>query len=67
MQGCEPDEGLADDLQEGDVDEDGEGEGEEEVVDNFSVGSQDWPWRLRDHPGQEESEGGHQAGHKRYK
>ena len=64
MQGGEPDERLADDVQEGDVDEDGEGEGEEEVVD---IGSQDWPWRLRDHPGQEEGEGSHQAGHKRFK
>ena len=67
MQGCEPDEGLADDLQEGDVDEEGEGEGEEEVVDNFAIRSQDWPWRLRDHPGQQEGEGSHQASHKRYK
>ena len=67
MQGGEPDEGLAEDLQEGDVDEEREGEGEEEVVDNFAIGSQDWPWRLRDHPGQEECEGSHQAGHKRFK
>ena len=36
LEGGEPEEGLVDDLQEGDVDEGGHGEGEEEVVEKFS-------------------------------
>ena len=64
LQGDEPEEGLVDDLQEGDVDEGGDHEGKDEVRDfprkeNFH--SRRWHVLLGDEHGQEEGEDGHHA------
>ena len=63
LEGGEPEEGLVDDLQEGDVDEGGHGEGEEEVVEKFSsIRCHIGQWILGDEHGQEDSEGTGHAG-----
>ena len=59
LQGGEPEEGLVDDLQEGDVDEGGDHEGEDEVIENFSC--RRWHVLLGDKHGQEEGEGADHA------
>ena len=64
LQGGEPEEGLVDDLQEGDVDEGGDHEGEDEVIENFSC--RRWHVLLGDKHGQEEGEGADHAEEKDY-